>query len=376
MTRTGGEHGQGGFRRVKYGMLKPEALAEELRFLLARSPASPGLPIEVDLIANPAAGGFTRPAYARRRAAELASLRAMAGILPLREAPVAVRLHLTDRAGHAAELARSVVGEARTAGYPPALRILMTAGGDGTALEAISDLMELPEAERSRWLVLRLPLGTGNDGSEGRDLGTALGRFLGPCSVEPRAALRVTPNPAGGKAPLWSFNIASVGVDAFTCEMTNRLKTRFPGDSYKLMLDLAAVIYDRIWISRPLRISAEDAAGANRRESESSCLLLAMGISGNRQYGSNKRILPGRENVCLVPRMSLWRKLLIKGPLSAGRHADFPEVSLFSAARLVLDYPGPLLFQADGEVTRMEAGDFPLAMEVVPAAYAVLGPAS
>lgn len=355
-------------------MLRPHLLAEELRFLLSRSPLAPTFPLEIDLVANPAAGGFTRPSYARRRKAELATLRVLAETLPPRDESVALRLHLTDRAGHAAEIAHAIFRDAREKGYPPALRILMTAGGDGTSLEVVASLMELPPEERDRWLVLRLPLGTGNDGSEGRDLTVALGRFLGPCTAEPRPALLVRPNPAGGKAPLWSFNIASVGADAFIAHLTNRLKTRFPGDSYKVMVDVAAVTYDLLWPSRPMTIRSWQ-EGAGERLVEGDCLLLAIGATGDRQYGSNKKILPGADNVCFIPRMSLFGKLAIKGPISAGHHSRFREVQLFSADRLLFEYPGPLLFQADGEVIRLEAGDFPLEFTVVRNAYRVVGQA-
>ncbi|HUX40646.1 MAG TPA: diacylglycerol kinase family protein [Rectinemataceae bacterium] len=356
-------------------MLSPEILAEELRHLLSRSPVSPGLSIEVELIANPVAGGFTRPRYAKRRAAELATLKVLSEALPEREGGCSVRLHRTDRAGHAANIAREIFAEAGRAGARPALRVLVTAGGDGTALEVASALMELPEEKRNRWLVLRLPLGTGNDGSEGRDLGVALGRFLGPCVAEPRAAILISPNPSGGKPPQWAFNIASVGADAFIAHMTNRLKTRFPGDSYKTMVDLAAVIYDLRWPSMPATIRSWH-EGAGERLIEGDCLLLAMGASGHRTYGSNKKILPGQDNVCFIPRMSLLGKLAIKGPISAGEHVKFREVQLFSADRLVVEYPGPLLFQADGEVTRLEVADFPLELQRIEGAYRVLGPAA
>ena len=351
-------------------MLNPAAFAEELRFLLSHSPLSLGLPVEVELIANPTAGGFVRTKYADRRAAELEVLHQLAAVLPERDGEVRVRLHLTERVGHARELARAAFSEARDRGYPPALRLLVTAGGDGTASDSVDALMGLAPAERDRWLVLRAPLGTGNDGMEGRDLGAALGRLLGPCGVSRRKGLLARPNPAGGKSPIWSFNIASVGVDAFVADLTNRLKSVFPGDSYKFWVDVAAVTYDFVWPSRPMKVSAS--GGDGERSIEEGCLLLAMGTSGHRQYGSNKKILPGEGNVCFIPKMSLLRKLAVKGPLSSGGHAAFPEVKLFSADRLVVDYPEALLFQADGEVTRLEAADFPLELELVPEAYSVL----
>jgi diacylglycerol kinase family enzyme len=99
-----------------------------------------------------------------------------------------------------------------------------------------------------------------------------------------------------------------------------------------------------------------------------------VGASGNRQYGSNKKILPDENNVCAITQMNLLRKLAVKGPLQNGGHKDFPEAELFSAARLVIQYADRILFQADGEITRFEAGDFPISMDLVPAAYLALEP--
>jgi diacylglycerol kinase family enzyme len=180
------------------------------------------------------------------------------------------------------------------------------------------------------------------------------------------------PNPQGGKSPTWSFNIASFGIDAYTAHMTNRFKTLFPGDFYKVMLDIAAVFYDLAWPTRVMGLKAYDETGAISRDFQRRLLLIAVGASGNRQYGSNKRILPDENNVCAISQMSLFRKLAVKGPLQNGGHKDFHEADLFSAARLVLEYSDRILFQADGEITRFEAVDFPLTMELVNGAYLAL----
>ena len=353
--------------------MRPEDLAESLKLILARSPAFPGEALAVDLIANPKAGGFTRPAYAKKRKAELEALEARAAALPLRGAPASLRLHLTERSGHAADLARGVVEEARR--DPPGLRrLVLTAGGDGTSLETASALVELPPAERSRFALLRLPFGTGNDGSEGRDLEACLGRLLEPLSFAPRRAVRVSPNPAGGKAPLYSFNIASVGLDAYVCDMTNRLKTAFPGDSYKFWVDVSSVLYDRIWPPAPLRLRGLDSGGRETAAFERKCLLFAFGASGNRQYGANKPILPDVDNACAIFQMPLLRKLALKDRMASGGHRGLGEdvVKLFSAERVEIEYGRGLLLQRDGEVSELSPADFPLVMELTEPLYNVL----
>jgi diacylglycerol kinase family enzyme len=354
--------------------MRPEELASSVQRLVERSPAFPGESIAVDLIVNPRAGGFVRPAYSMRHKAALSELEAKASSLPPRGTPTRLRLHLTERSGHAADIARRVIEDAKNdAAY--SRHIIMTAGGDGTSLESASSLVELSEPERSRFCILRLPMGTGNDGSEGRDLGVSLGRLLGPMVYESRSALRVMPRPEGGKRPLWSFNIASIGLDAFVCEMTNKLKAIFPGDFFKFWVDVSSVFYDRLWPPAPMTVTAFDSAGAQVTAFTETCLLLAVGVSGHRTYGSNKPILPDDDNVCSVLQMPLLKKLALKEKLTTGRHRGLDIVRLFSADRVRVDYGESILLQCEGEVTRLDPADFPLEFQRTKPIYNVLMPA-
>lgn len=353
--------------------MHPEELAASVGRLFERSPAFPGEILSVDLIANSRAGGFLRPTYSKRHKADLAALEASAASLPKRDAPTSLRLHLTERSGHAVDLARDVIERARLE-KGAGRHILLTAGGDGTSLEAATALVELPAPARDRFSILRLPMGTGNDGSEGRDLKACLGRILGPMAYEPRQAIRILPNPVGGKKPLWSFNIVSIGVDAFVCRMTNRLKSIFPGDSFKFWVDVSSVFYDMIWPPEMLRVKAYDAAGREVASFEEIFLLCAMGVSGRRQYGSNKSILPDDDNVCEVAQMSLFKKLAFKDLIASGRHRGLDFVRLFSATRLIMDYPRSVLLQSEGEVTELGVADFPLEFQLTDPLYNVLSP--
>jgi diacylglycerol kinase family enzyme len=218
-------------------------------------------------------------------------------------------------------------------------------------------------------------MGTGNDGSEGRELRTSLGRLLGPMVFEQRPALRIVPRPEGGKRPMWSFNIASVGLDAFVCEMTNRLKAVFPGDFFKFWVDVSSIFYDLIWPPAPMSVAAFDSAGAQLDSFEEPCLLVAVGASGHRTYGSNTPIFPDEDNVCSVRQMPLLKKLALKERLTTGRHRGLDVVRLFSAQRVRIDYGGRILLQREGEVTTLESSDFPLEIQVTKPIYNVLMPA-
>ncbi len=353
----------------------PEDLAASLGRLFEHSPVFSGEDLLVDLVANPRAGGFTRRAYARLRKEELGRLEAEAAALPRRSGGVRIRLHRTERCGHAADIARAIVAEAR-GDRPGTRRLLLTAGGDGTSLETTSVLADLSPEERERFALLRLPFGTGNDGSEGRSLDVCLGRLLGPASAVPRRAIRVIPNPLGGKLPMYSFNIASIGLDAYVCDMTNRLKTAFPGDSYKFWVDVASVFYELAWPLAPLGVRATDSRGRLCAAFRETCLLFAFGASGNRQYGANKPILPDKDNACVVFSMPLLKKLAFKDRIASGGHRSLggDVVRLFSAERVVFDYGRGILLQRDGEVTELSPQDFPLTMELTEPCYNVLEP--
>lgn len=351
--------------------MRPQDLKAALGRLLSHSPAFPGEKLAVDLIANPKAGGFTRPKFARRRLAELEELLKKAEALPARVGEVSLKLHLTERSGHAADIARGVIEEAK-GDEAGTRRLLLTAGGDGTSLETASALIELPPAERGRFSLIRLPFGTGNDGSEGRDLKVALGRFLSPLKQASRRAIRVIPNPQGGKQALYAFNIASVGASAFICHMTNKLKTLFPGDSYKFWVDFSSVFYDKIWPPAPLSVRAYDASGAETEAFERECMLIAYGASGRRDFGSGKHILPDGDNACAVFQMPLLKKLDFKNRITAGQHRGLEFVRLFPAERLVFDYRKGLLMERDGEVDELSPADFPLVMELTEPLYNVL----
>ena len=353
--------------------MHPEDLAEGIRAIVSHSPAFPESRLIVDIIANPKAGGFKRRRFAARRKNELQQVVALASALPRREKEVQVRLHLTERCGHASAIAQRVI-ERTSANGQDSLQIIMTAGGDGTSLETAERLLHLPEEKKDQFALLRLPMGTGNDGSEGRDLVVALGRFLSPLMLERRAAVQVRPAEEGGKSPLWAFNIASVGLDAYVADKTNKLKSVFPGDSYKFWVNLATMLYDRAYKVVPMGLKVWAGEKKPIHVSQKERLFVAMGASGNRQYGSNKRILPGLENVVSCSQTTLLRKLLVKGSIEKGKHEAVREIEHFSATSIEIENNERVPLQCDGEAEVLAGCDFPLVMECIPNLYNVIVP--
>jgi len=339
--------------------MKMEKFAADIGLLCAHAPFAREKPLVWALIANPTSGGFTIAARWRRNRAHLSAAAARAAALP---AGVKVRgsLFQTRFPGHARQIVEGLLKEAAAAGNE-ARYLVLTAGGDGTSLEALSALFDAPLEIRSRFAVLRLPMGTGNDGADGTTMEESLEMLLRREEAVLSPALRL--RTASGKGPFLAFNILSVGLDAFVTHMTNKMKGRLPGDSYKLWVDIASLLYDRLYRVGPMEVRAFDEAGTLLREFRETVLLLAVGVSGRRTYGSQKRILPDERNVCLVKQMPLLRKVALKDLFTTGEHIHKPESVLFSAAAVEFRGEHPILAQMDGETVLLEPGDFPAVIE-------------
>jgi diacylglycerol kinase family enzyme len=365
--------------------MKPELFAQALAEICARSLVAPGRPLRWIIIANPRAGGFTIRSRWKKHEQALAAYLAKARDNPLREdsgpasgpglpPPSGNGLARTGGRGDAGEIARSLIACAERDAGP--FYLVITAGGDGTSLEVLSAIYGASAAVRSGMAVLRLPMGTGNDGADSPELAGALDRLVKPVRIACTPALRLVTAPGGPASaggPYLAFNILSAGLDAFVTHMTNRMKGNLPGDSYKLWVDIAALLYDRLYRVDFMDVRAFDEQRREIRSFREKVLLLAVGASGRRTYGSRKRILPDERNVCVVKQMSLFRKLALKGLFTTGEHINKPETILFTARRVEFTGSHPVLAQMDGETVLLRPADFPAAIErtapVIPALF-------
>ncbi|MDR3247198.1 MAG: diacylglycerol kinase [Treponema sp.] len=353
--------------------------------ILPHTLVAPGRNIRWLMVINPKAGGFTIRSRWARHCVVLRDYAEKARANPLR--PDCGRgdgsrlgVALTTGPGDAGRATESLIDQAARwmdaagpgSGKSP-FCLVITAGGDGTSLEVLSALYRAPEKVREHFAVLRLPMGTGNDGADAPELDQALDLLIKPVSIEKARALQLFTSTTG-KGPFLAFNILSVGLDAFVTHMTNKMKGKFPGDSYKLWVDIAALLYDRIYTVGPLDVRALDedgreVAGGKFREK---VLLLAVGASGRRTYGSRKKILPDDRNVCAIRQMPLFRKLALKELFNTGTHIDKPEAVLFNARRVEFLGLYPILAQMDGETVLLHPEDFPAAIELTPPVIPVL----
>jgi diacylglycerol kinase family enzyme len=364
-----------------------EKFASDLALICSHSLVAPERPLVWTIIANPTAGGFTIRSRWKRHKAILEAYTKKAGEHPFRKdaGPSRTARQLnggsgglgdlglvpTVEPGHAGKIVEALVDEAGSSGGPRApFYLIITAGGDGTSLEALVVLYGAKQRIRGNFAILRLPMGTGNDGADAWELDKALDLLVTPSRIVYGRALELT-GAVRGKGPFLAFNILSVGLDAFVTHMTNKMKGKLPGDSYKLWVDIAAVLYDRIYKIGPMEVRAyED--GREVRSFRESLLLLAVGLSGHRTYGSHKHILPDDRNVCAVKQMPLFRKIALKGLFNSGRHIDKPESILFNASRVEFSGQHPILAQMDGETVLLQPEDFPAAITLTDPAIPLL----
>ncbi|GHT97961.1 diacylglycerol kinase [Spirochaetia bacterium] len=367
-----------------------EEFATGISAICSRSLVAPGRPLVWTIIANPTAGGFTIPsrwkshretlnAYIKKVEANPRRVQARPSRTALEmDAGIGVLgklgLIATRGAGHGNELTKVLLDEAAASlsakGSNSPFYLIITAGGDGTSLEVLNALFEAPETVRSNTAVLRLPMGTGNDGADSAELAGALDLLIYPVRIGRTSALRLTT--ATGKGPFLAFNILSVGLDAFVTHMTNKMKGRLPGDSYKLWVDIASLLYDRLYRVGPMEVRGLDGAGKTVQSIREEVLLLAVGISGHRSYGSHNWILPDDRNVCVVRQMPLLRKVALKGLFATGGHVDKPESTLFNAQRVEFTGEYPILAQMDGETVRLQVKDYPAAISLTEPVIPVL----
>jgi diacylglycerol kinase family enzyme len=249
----------------------------------------------------------------------------------------------------------------RSGGAPP---IVVSLGGDGTHNHVLQAGME----GNGGALFLRLPLGSGNDAAGTASLRDALDELEGAVAPVRIPAVRIT----GQRSSHVAFNIASVGIDAYVTILHDRWRKILPGNTYRLLVDLAVLRYDRALAVGPLGIAVRTPGGGILDLGAVPRSLVALGATGHRTYGDHMAVLPGDENLCVIARTGLFDKMRMKGLFYRGAHVDQPITSMHRATGITLSYDGRMPLQFDGETRWLEGGDFPLRMEIEADAVPVL----
>jgi YegS/Rv2252/BmrU family lipid kinase len=277
--------------------------------------------MDVFAIVNPLSGAGANPDAAAERTALLMRRFVEAGITG--------GVHVTERRGHATELAANAVAKGA--------RVILAWGGDGTINEIAGVLTGSPAA------LAVIPAGSGNGFA--RELAIPW---------QPDEAIRVAIRgrdraiDAGEINGRFFFNIAGIGIDAVIAEQFNaqgkigrrglgpyvrigfRECFKYEGRHYKVTLD------------------GEDLAAH--------AMLIA--FANGREYGNRIRLAPkarmddGKLEALVVDDRPPVLRLLAASHLALGTADRAPRITHRSIASAVVETDGEMLYHVDGEVGR------------------------
>ena len=178
-------------------------------------------PLIVDVIVNPHAGFFKSRSSLEKMILELEEkLAELRRRLPRRKVEINT-VHFTERPGHAREITLEIMDKEERAGTGIE-HLLIACGGDGTSNEICTALVTVGSSLLERLKLLRLPLGTGNDVADAPTFGDAYELILGSQNTVKTGALQVA---GGASVPRYSFNVASLGLDAYIADLSVALNT-------------------------------------------------------------------------------------------------------------------------------------------------------
>lgn len=369
-------------------ILTPFILTQLIQPIISTSSLWESKRLDITLIANPAAGGFTRKKVSSSNLKVLKEVSLKSRMLPNKSSVIRIKLDETKKPGQATEIVHHLLERISKSKTTDMNYLVITAGGDGTHLEAQTAIAkfsfrskENANLVKNKLTILRLPFGTGNDGSDGREFSDTLKLLTEPAHFEIQKAIKVwyegkEPNDAKTtrkkktydtlevNAPWYAFNIASIGIDAFITYMTNKTKKIFPGDSYQMWVDLACVFYNFKFPSKPLTVELFDEHNNLIGSAETAIEFVLLGVSGFRTYGSNHKILPDTRNFCLAQKIGLFTKLKSKSQFNDGSHVKNKFCILGNANKIKITYNQDILVQMDGEVHMLQPSYYPLYMQV------------
>jgi len=349
--------------------------AQAISEVCEHSLVCPDRPLRCLIIMNPVAGGFYIKSKWDAHKKTLEEYREKARENPKREMYKNVIVSITEGKGSASEITKGFIE--RSIKDPVPFYLIISGGGDGTHREVMNSLYNAPVNILRTMAVLRLPMGTGNDGADNNQLSNALDLLLKPTHIELAPAVQLSLNksgPANWQGPFLAHNICSVGLDAYVTHMTNTMKGKVAGDTYKFWVDMATLNYHRKYKIDYFEVKGLDKNNKEVISFREKLLLLAMGVSGGRTYGSQQNILPDTRNVCGVKNMSLFGKLAVKGQVKNGKHTKNRSVIIFDAYRLEFTCKHDILAQMDGETVLLKPEDFPAVMELTEAKIPLLKP--
>jgi diacylglycerol kinase (ATP) len=255
-------------------------------------------------------------------------------------------IFLTERSGHATELARRAEG------------LIVAVGGDGTVSEVAEALIGTDQP------MAVIPLGTGNDLARSLGFGT---------DIEKAAEAALNGEPWRIDAYRWTcggqqghgVNIAGCGFDAVVAARINEGYRWIRGTQAYIAAMLESLVR---YQPAPVQICVDG------ESLETTAMLIA--VANAQSYGGGMRVAPnaglddGLLDVVVVQGLPKLQFLKAFPQVFKGTHVDHPRVRVLRGRYVEIQATPSLPFLVDGELI----GASPVKIEVVPKALTVMRP--
>ena len=257
---------------------------------------------------------------------------------------------LTERAGHAAEIAASAQG----------YDTLVAVGGDGTVHEVLNGIMRRPEADRPTLGLI--PTGSGNDTR--RTLGIPTDITDATMALISGERRRFDVGVCNG---MYFNNSFAAGLDArVTAKAVEYKSTTKRSGLWLYLTALFHVLFNELYPHR-VRVSWD---GADAEEAE----LLVIAVTIGPTYGGGFFITPdavpddGLFEVCVIDPLTLGAALVRLPFVIVGKHTRMKPVHMARRTSIVIESDDLMPAQIDGEVLlerRYEISILPSAVECI-----------
>ncbi|HSQ21865.1 MAG TPA: diacylglycerol kinase family protein [Coriobacteriia bacterium] len=257
---------------------------------------------------------------------------------------------LTERAGHAAEIAASAQG----------YDTLVAVGGDGTVHEVLNGIMRRPEADRPTLGLI--PTGSGNDTR--RTLGIPTDITDATMALISGERRRFDVGVCNG---MYFNNSFAAGLDArVTAKAVEYKSTTKRSGLWLYLTALFHVLFNELYPHR-VRVSWD---GADAEEAE----LLVIAVTIGPTYGGGFFITPdavpddGLFEVCVIDPLTLGAALVRLPFVIVGKHTRMKPVHMARRTNIVIESDDLMPAQIDGEVLlerRYEISILPSAVECI-----------
>lgn len=261
----------------------------------------------------------------------------------------------TERAGHAAELARAAADN----GY----RCIVAVGGDGTVNEVANGVL----SANSRDIALGV-IGTGTGSDFIRSMGIPR-NYDSACAALVGSRRRqidvgvVEYRNNGLKSRRFFLNVAGVGFDATVVAATEHLPKYF-GGTIPYLAGLLRCLFS--YRNKPIELHLEEKVRDIR--------ILTVTIANGCYFGGGMHVAPqarvddGLLDVVTIGDIGKFELLKALPMVYSGTHVAHPKVRMEKARHIAIESPEQLLVHADGELV----GTCPASFWLMPAALSIV----